>query len=111
MKNQTQRDWTILPDAELDYIIDHDSNKRIVRIAKAERKQRQRQKLRSVQITTSQPETASRVEVVGINLSFRDWFVVMFKAYLALVLVIVILAVPLLILYSLFWVLILGSLF
>lgn len=102
MKNPEPHEWSDVSDEDLDYIIEYDPNKRIVQAAKAEKKRRQPPKLRPDQIHPRRSETASRVEVVGINLSFSDWFKVMFKAYLALVCVTFIVSIPLILLYLLF---------
>jgi hypothetical protein len=110
MNKQETRDWPDVSDEHLDDIIANEPNKRIVRIAIEEKKRRQPPEHRPVQTNTRQSETASRVEVVGINLSFRDWFIVIFKAYLAFLCVCFVLFIPLCIIYVLFLRWVIGAL-
>ena len=109
MKNPEPHDWPDVSDEDLDYIIEYDPNKKIVQAAKAEKKRRQPPKLSPDQIIPRRSETASRMEIVGIHLSFGDWFKVMFKAYLAFLCVTFILSIPLLLLYLLFVALFFGA--
>ncbi|MCC5845909.1 MAG: hypothetical protein JJU05_16805 [Verrucomicrobia bacterium] len=109
MKNPEPTEWADVSDKDLDYIIEFDPNKKIVQAAKAEKKRRQPPKLSPDQINPRRSETVSRMEIVGIHLSFGDWFKVMFKAYLALLCVIFILSIPLLLFYLLFVALLFGT--
>ena len=102
MNNPEPHEWSDVSDEDLDYIIDYDTNKQIVQAAKAEKKRRQPPVLRPDQINPRRSETASRMEIVGINLSFSDWFKVMFKAYLALVCVTFIVSIPLILICLVF---------
>lgn len=110
MNNPEQHEWPDVSDEDLDYIIDYDPNKRIVQAAKAEKKRRQPPVLRPDHINPRRSETAARMEIVGINLSFSDWFKVMFKAYLALLCVVFLLSIPVFFLYVLFFGLVFGQL-
>ena len=109
MNNPEQHEWSDVSDEDLDYIIDYDPNKRIVQAAKAEKKRRQPPVLRPDQINPRRSETAAKMEIVGIHLSFGDWFKVMFKAYLALLCVIFILSIPLFLFYLLLMALFFGA--
>ncbi|MCC5845913.1 MAG: hypothetical protein JJU05_16825 [Verrucomicrobia bacterium] len=110
MNNPEPNDWSDVSDEDLEYIIEYDPNKKIVQAAKAEKKRRQPPTLSPDQINPRRSETASRMEIVGIHLSFCDWFKVMFKAYLALLCVIFILSIPLLLFYWLIVVALFGAL-
>lgn len=102
MNNQKKRDWKDLSEKDLNYIIDHDPDKRLVRIAKTEKKKRKSVELRHVGNPGSQTSDMSQVEIIGINLTFKNWFQVALKAYAALVLAVFVLSIPILILYMVF---------
>lgn len=77
-QNTETRNWDEIDNEELDYILSHNKDKHVLRMAKSE--QRKRMKAQKVGTRSVQVGNRQQIEIVAIRLTVADWFGVMFRA-------------------------------